>query len=93
MSSAISHEALIIVPKSFSLKKPGDPVASIHKVPELRRAGSREAVECASTDSDEAARSSEEESTHQWRALDQLLRNSFGLISPAYFFISFPPLR
>ncbi len=28
--------------------------------------------------------------THRWNALDRLLLNSFGVISPAYLFISFP---
>jgi len=31
--------------------------------------------------------------SQRWSALDQLLRVSFGLISPAYLFNSFPPIR
>jgi hypothetical protein len=35
----------------------------------------------------------EELGAKRWRALDKLLRVSFELISPAYLFNSFPPVR
>ena len=36
---------------------------------------------------------SEEHSGDRWHALDELLSNSFGLISPAYLFMHIPPNR
>jgi hypothetical protein len=41
----------------------------------------------------EPIEASEAPSSQRWRALDQLLRASFALVSPAYLFNSFPPLR
>jgi hypothetical protein len=36
---------------------------------------------------------SEEHHVDRWRGLDELLGNSFALISPAYLFMCFPPKR
>jgi len=36
---------------------------------------------------------SEARGSQRWRALDQLLRVSFGSISPAYLFDSYPPVQ
>lgn len=41
----------------------------------------------------EPNKASDAPGSQRWRALDQLLRASFALISPAYLFNSFPPLR
>lgn len=38
----------------------------------------------------EQGNASEAQGSQRWRALDQLLRTSFGMISPAYLFNSFP---
>jgi hypothetical protein len=35
----------------------------------------------------------EKRNSKRWHALDQLLRVSFAMISPAYLFNSFPPVR
>ena len=41
----------------------------------------------------EQGNASEAQGSQRWRALDQLLRTSFGLISPAYLFDSYPPVQ
>jgi hypothetical protein len=44
----------------------------------------------ANEEEHEQGNASEAQGSRRWRALDQLLRTSFGTISPAYFFNSFP---
>ncbi len=43
----------------------------------------------ASEEKHEQGNASEAQSSQRWRALDRLLRTSFGTISPAYLFNSF----
>ncbi len=50
-------------------------------------------VELAVRESCEQSTTSEEQCAPRWRAPDRLLRVSFGSISPAYLFDSYPPNR
>ncbi len=50
-------------------------------------------LEMAIEEKHEQDKASEARRSERWRALDRLLRVSFGLISPAYLFNSFPPGR
>jgi len=49
--------------------------------------------ETAIEEKHEEGNASEAQASQGWRALDQLLRTSFAMISPAYLFNSFPPIR
>jgi hypothetical protein len=51
------------------------------------------APESASEETLESPIESEEQSADRWHALDELLSDSFGRISPAYLFMCFPPSR
>lgn len=55
----------------------------------LRSASGKEQV-TAIDEKHEQGNASEAQGSQRWRALDQLLRTSFAMISPAYLFNSFP---
>ena len=52
-----------------------------------------DAMESDSVETLESPIESEEHRGDRWRALDELLSNSFALISPAYLFMYYPPKR
>lgn len=52
-----------------------------------------DAMETDSIETLELPIESEEHRGDRWRALNELLSNSFALISPAYLFICYPPKR
>jgi len=54
----------------------------------LSSASGKEQVKIA--EKHEQGNASEARGSQRWRALDQLLRTSFAMISPAYLFNSFP---
>jgi hypothetical protein len=52
-----------------------------------------DAMETTSKETLESPIESEERRADRWHALDELLIDSFGRISPAYLFTCFPPSR
>jgi len=58
-----------------------------------RKARFVDAPETASEETLKSPIEFEEQSADRWHALDKLLSDSFGRISPAYLFICFPPSR
>jgi hypothetical protein len=52
-----------------------------------------DSMETDSMETPESPLESEEHHGDRWRGLDELLGNSFALISPAYLFMCFPPKR
>ena len=52
-----------------------------------------DAMETDGVETLESPIESEEHHGDRWRALDELLSNSFALISPAYLFMCYPPKR
>jgi hypothetical protein len=55
--------------------------------------GTTSGKELVTAEKQEQGNASEAQESRRWRALDQLLRTSFGTISPAYLFNSFPDIR
>ena len=69
-----------LVARGLSLAKPLGP------------ASGKELVTAAIEEGRERGGAFEAQGTQRWHALDQLLRTSFGMVSPAYLFTSFPKI-
>jgi hypothetical protein len=68
-------------------------LADGHSIAKPHETASRIELVTATEGKHEQGNSSEAQSSQRWRALDKLLRTSFGTISPAYLFNSFLDVR
>ena len=60
-----------------------------HSIPKPQLAASRKELVSRFEEKHEQGNASEAQGSERWRALDRLLRTSFGTISPAYLFNSY----
>ena len=69
-----------------------DRLAHGHSIAKPHGTGSRIELVGATEEKHGQGNSSVAQGSQRWRALDNLLRTSFGTISPAYLFNSFPDI-
>jgi len=60
-----------------------------HSIPKPQLTASRKELVSGFEEKHEQGNTSEAQGSERWRALDRLLRTSFGTISPAYLFNSY----
>jgi hypothetical protein len=93
MANTTSEASVNGVPEVVPQDRLSDWLAHDHSLAESLRLVSGKELVTAIEEKNEQDNVSEVRSSKRWRALDQLLRTSFELISPAYLFTSFPPVR
>ena len=64
-----------------------------HSTATPHKPASRKGLVTAGAQKHEQGNASGAQHLERWRAFDRLLRTSFGTISPAYLFTSFPDIR